>query len=63
MLMPRFCRHPDNLEVRAADQSADANESARREMTVEVRSIDGVEPVVQLQIGAVDGDRDEIVHV
>ena len=63
MLMPRFCRHPGYLEVRAADQSADANESARREMAMEVRSINGVEPVVQLQIGAVDGDRDEIVHV
>ena len=44
--MSGFGRYRDDLEVRAADQSADANESASRKMAVEVGSIDGVEAVV-----------------
>lgn len=52
----RFHRNARDFEVRPAQQLIDADEGARRELTVKISAINGIEFVVELQIRAVHGD-------
>ena len=49
--------------MRPAQQAGHTDEGARRVAAVKIGTIDRVELIIERQIGAVHGDRNEIVHV